>query len=344
MIRQSFLSLMLVAALFAACNQAENNSNNAVVETTEEAFPGEFRLDSLTKLLEKDPDNTNLLNERAKVFLDVDQVNLAVADVGRAILLDSSVAEYYLTISDAYFRLNKPKKCKNALLKAVALQPDFKEPLYRLAQFELYLGNHQESINYANKMLRIDAQDDRPFTIKGLTYKDAGDTTKAIENYLEAVTQNPDNYDAYLQLGLMHFGRQEEICESYFKSALDIKPEGIDALYSLGLYYQNVDKLNEALETYAKILSIDSTYSAAYYNMGYIHYKYLNENKLALKNFDNAVKVNPKYYQAVYMRGLCYEAMGDVAKANREYSYALELKSDYKLAADGLQRLNAKSL
>lgn len=344
MIRQPFVFLALIVSVLVGCNETNHKSDKPLEEAAKEAFPGEFRLDSLTKLIEKDPDNTDLLNERAKVFLDVDQVNLAVADVGRAILLDSSVAEYYLTISDAYFRLNKPKKCKNALLKAVQLQPEFKEPLYRLAQFELYLGNHQESINYANKMLRIDAQDDRPFMIKGLTYKDAGDTTKAIENYLEAVTQNPDNYDAYLQLGLMHFGRQEEICESYFKSALDIKPEGIDALYSLGLYYQNVDKLNEALDTYTNITSIDSAYSAAYYNMGYIHYKYLKENRLALKHFNEAVKVNPKYYQAVYMRGLCYEAMGDVAKANREYSYALELKSDYKLAADGLQRLNTKSL
>lgn len=343
MIKHSFIPFLALFLLFA-CNESQTKEEQTVVEVPEEQFPGELRLDSLTQLLDKDPNNTDLLYERAKVFLDVDQVNFAIADVGRAILLDSTVAEYYLTISDAYFRLNKPNKCKNALLKAVALQPDYTEPLYRLAQFELYLGNHQESINYANKMLRIDAQDDKPFMIKGLTYKDAGDTTNAIKNYLEAVTQNPDNYDAYVQLGTLHFGKQELIAEGYLKGALDINPEGIDALYTLGLFYQNVDKLNEALETYTKILEIDSVYSPAYYNMGYIQYKYLDENRVALSNFDKAVKANPKYYQAVYMRGVCYEAMGDVSKAQREYSYAIELKSDFSLAAEGLKRLNAKPM
>lgn len=339
-----FLMLCMAIAVLIGCDRSASTDSSVVEKQTAatEAFPGELKLDSLTKLLDKDPSNTRLLNERAKVFLEVDQVNLALADVGRALLLDSSVASYYLTISDAYFRLNKPNKCKNALLKAIELQPDYIEPLYRLAQFELYLGNHQQSINYANDMLRIDARDDRPFMVKALCYKELGDTTKAIQNYLESVTENPDNYDAYVELGILHWAKNDPLAEGYLKSALDIRPNGIDALYTLGMFYQNTDKLNEALETYEKILKIDSTYSQAYFNMGYVQYEYLQLYNEALENFDKAVKVNPKYYQAVYMRGLCYEAKGDVAKAKREYSYAIELNSNYKRAADGLQRLLSK--
>jgi tetratricopeptide (TPR) repeat protein len=191
-------------------------------------------------------------------------------------------------------------------------------------------------------MLRIDAQDDRPFMVKGLCYKDLGDTTKAIENYLEAVTENPDNYDAYVELGILHWAKGDPLAEGYLKSALDIKPNAIDGLYALAMQYQSTDKLNEAMETYTQILSIDSTYKTAYYNMGYIQYQYLQLYNEALANFDTAVKMDPKYYQAVYMRGLCYEAKGDLAKAKREYSYAIELNPDYKLAADGLTRLLSK--
>ncbi|MFM1875055.1 MAG: hypothetical protein RL266_792 [Bacteroidota bacterium] len=339
-----FASVMfLVLTVLVGCK--ENQQTNA--EATEpvvaqEEFPGQIKLDSLTALLDKDPNNAKLLNERAKVFLEVDQVNFALADVGRALLLDSSVASYYLTISDAYFRLNKPNKCKNALLKAVSLQPEFTEPLYRLAQFELYLGNHQQSINYANDMLRIDARDDRPFMVKGLCYKELGDTTKAIQNYLEAVTENPDNYDAYVELGILHWAKKDPLAEGYLKSALDIRPKGIDALYTLGMQYQNTGKLNEALETYTQIIAIDSSYSPAYFNMGYVQYQELQLYDEALTNFDKAVQVNPKYYQAVYMRGLCYEAKGDLAKAKREYSYAIELNPNYGKAAEGLKRLLSK--
>jgi len=343
MIRNALL-VFLGVLVFIGCDESPKQQEEVVEEQTaeiEEEFPGQVRLDGITALLEKDPDNTDLLNERAKVFLEVGQTNYGLADVGRALLLDSSKASYYLTISDAYFRLNKPKKSRNALLKAAELEPEYTEPLYRLAQFELYLGNHQKCIDYANDMLRIDARDDRPFMIKGLCYKDLGDTTKAIENYLEAVTENPDNYDAYVELGILHYGRKDPLAEGYLKSALDIR-EGIDALYALGLQYQESDKLNEALETYTRILELDSTYSAAYFNMGYIQYQHLQLYNEALANFDNAVKVNPKYFQAVYMRGLCYEAKGDVARAKREYSYAIELNPNYKRASDGLNRLLTK--
>lgn len=343
MIRNHLVLLFAVIG-FASCNENSTEKEPVVTEEVviQEEFPGQVKLDSLTSLLDTDPNNAKLLNERAKVFLEVDQVNFALADVGRALLLDSSVASYYLTISDAYFRLNKPNKCKNALLKAVQLQPDFAEPLYRLAQFELYLGNHQQSINYANDMLRVDARDDRPFMVKGICYKELGDTAKAIQNYLEAVTENPDNYDAYVELGILHWAKNDPLAEGYLKSALDIRPQGIDALYTLGMHYQNSDKLNEALETYTKILEIDSSYAAAYFNMGYVQYEHLQLYDEALANFDKAVKVNPKYYQAVYMRGLCYEAKGDVSKAKREYSYAIELNPNYDRAANGLKRLLSK--
>lgn len=337
------LILLFVGGLYSC-----DTSNETIEAEKQEPLAADsavlemVKLDSLTQLLDASPTDASLLHERAKAFLEVDQVNFALADAGRALLIDSTVAEYYLTISDIYFRMNEPNKCKNALLTANKLQPEYREPLHRLAQFELYLGNHQKSLNYANEMLRLDARDDRPFVIKALCYKEMGDTAKAVHNYLEAVTENPDNYDAYVELGIIHWWLKDPLAESYLKSALDIRPDGLDALYALGMQYQGAEKLNDALQTYTRILEIDSTHRSAYFNMGYIQYQHLQLYNEALENFDNAVKVDPKYYQAVYMRGLCFEAKGDIVKAKREYAYALELNPDYRKAADGMTRLLSK--
>lgn len=340
------ISIVFLSCLFSigiwGCDQPAKENDTVVEEPLEEISPQAARLDSLNKLLEKTPDNPRLLNERAKAFLDVNELNFAIADVGRAILIDSLQSDYFLTISDVYFRMGKPDRCVTALRKAHELQPEYTEPLYRLAQFELYLKNHQESINYANQMLRSDARDDRPFMVKGLCYKELGDTASAIDNYLEAVSENPDNYDAFVELGILHWGKKDPLAEEYLKSALDIRPDGIDALYALGMQYQGADKLNEALETYTDILKLDSTHRSAYFNMGYIQYQHLQLYDEALVNFNQAVRVDPKYYQAVYMRGLCYEAKGDVAKAKREYSYAIELNPNYGKAGEGLKRLLSK--
>jgi tetratricopeptide (TPR) repeat protein len=256
--------------------------------------------------------------------------------------MDSTVSDYYLTISDVYFRLGKPSMCLNALTKANQLQPESTEPLYRLAQFNLYLSKYQECIDFANSMLKLDPHDDRPFVVKALAHKQLGDTAKAIFNYLQAVNENPDNYDAYVELGVLHFGKKNPLAEKYLLAALSIRPDALDALYDLGMFYQENDKLNEAMETYVRLLKVDSTYSHAYFNMGYIQYQYLQLYNEALANFEKAVKMDPKYFQAIYMRGLCYEAKGDVAAAKREYGYSLEINPQYKNAADGMQRLLSK--
>ncbi|MBI1286067.1 MAG: tetratricopeptide repeat protein [Flavobacteriales bacterium] len=337
------LLVVSIALLGFGCDTSTKEANQESVEEVSAVLPGEAKLDSLTKLIEANPNDPKLLNERSKVFLEVNETNYALADVGRALMMDSTIADFYLTISDVYFRLNKPQLCLSALQKAHALQPDMLEPLYRLAQFSLYIDKFQECINYANDMLRINARDDRPFMVKSLCYSELGDTTKAIENMLEAVTLNPDNFDGYMQLGVLHYHKKDPRAEDYFRAALDIRPDDILTLYDLGLFYQDNDRLNDALRTYTHILELDSTYTNAYYNMGYIHYQYLKEYDKALENFDKAVKLNPKYHQAVYMRGLCYEAKGDVQRAKSEYSYAIQLNPDYKLAADGLTRLLSKT-
>ncbi|MCF8277578.1 MAG: tetratricopeptide repeat protein [Flavobacteriales bacterium] len=333
-------AILLFAVIgMVGCDTATKEDGASEEIAVEELTPEMVRLDSLSQLLKQSPNDPKLLNERAKVFLTVNEVNFALADVGRALLIDSTVASFYLTISDVYFRLNKMEQSKNALLTAHRLQPGYSEALIRLAEFELYLQNYQKSINYANDMLRIDARDDRPFMVKGLCFKELGDTAKAVQNFLEAVTENPDNYDAYMELGILHWGKKDPLAEQYIKSALDIRPNDLNALYALGMQYQNSDKLNEALETYTQILAIDSTYKTAYFNMGYVQYEYLHLYDEALVNFNRAVKVDPKYFQAVYMRGLCYEAKGDVARAKSEYAYSLELNPNYNKAAEGMTRL-----
>lgn len=343
--RKYFGLIFLVVLGFLACDTPQETAESDIDQRLEadSAVLEMVKLDSLTRLLEASPMDPKLLHQRAKAFLEVDQINFALADAGRAILIDSTVAEFYLTISDIYFRMNEPGKCKNALLTANRLQPEYREPLHRLAQFELYLGNHQKSIGYANEMLRSDSRDDRPFVIKALCFKELGDTAKAVHNYLEAVTENPDNYDAYVELGILHWAMKDALAEAYLKSALDIRPDGLDALYALGMYYQGADKLNDALQTYTRILEIDDRHRSAYFNMGYIQYQHLQLYNEALVNFDKAVQADPKYFQAVYMRGLCYEAKGDVAKAKREYGYALELNPNYSKAADGMTRLLSKN-
>jgi tetratricopeptide (TPR) repeat protein len=327
--------------LASACGDGVTTDNSATAIDSIAALPEYRELDSLTRLLDKSPENPDLLNQRAKVFIRAGELNFALADVGRAILIDSSKADYFLTISDIYFQRQEPKRCLKALEMARHLDPRNLDAMQRLAQFKLYLGAYQESIDLANQMLAIESQDERPFIIKALCFKELKDTTKAIDSYLMAVAQNPDNYDVQMELGILHWGKGEAVAESYLKNALDIRPDSKQALYALGMVYQTTDRPDEALAAYAQILELDSTYRDAHYNTGYVLFTEARYTE-ALESFDRAVAVSPGYHQAVYMRGLCHEMSGEKELAKREYSYALQLAPNFQKANDRLQGLLKK--
>ena len=116
--KYNLIYIVLLIVVFGCNSKPETKEAESVLQESDIAAMQMAKLDSLTRLIDASPGDAALLHARSKAFLDVNQINFALADVGRALLIDSTKAPYYLTISDVYFRMNEPVKCKNALLKA----------------------------------------------------------------------------------------------------------------------------------------------------------------------------------------------------------------------------------
>ena len=296
-------------------------------------------LDSISRLIEQDSKNADLFYNRGLMLLMVDEVQGAMGDVGRAIILDSTRYEYFLTMSDIYFRSNQPKLSQASVKRARLLAPNNIEPILRLAEFNLYLQDYKGVLTACSDAISMDPNSDRAYFFKALAYKELGDTAKAIDNYLITVEKEPDNVDAYVELGIIYADRNLPMAEQYYKNALRSDPSSKEAMYGLGLYYQDNDRLNEALETYSQLARVDSNYVNAYYNMGFINYEMLKDYNLALNHFNRAVRANPDHVPSIYMRGLCFEARGDLNNAKSQYQLALSKDDGYRLALDGLNRV-----
>jgi len=333
-----YLSIAVLLAAFACGERAQEQLANDSVPLTPELRA----LDSISTLIDKNPGNNDLLNARAKMLIAQGNLDYALTDIGRVLMRDSTKAEYFLTIADIYFQRNEPKRCLRALEKARALDGRNLDALYRLAQFNLYLEKHQECIDLANEMLKVDAQDDRPFFIKALAFRDMKDTTRAIENYLLAAEQNPDNFDVQMDLGVLHYGKKSPLAESFLRNALAIRPDDAGVLYALGMAYQQAGKAEEAIATYTELTEIDSSHGNAYYNIGYVHFTAFEDYVTALEFFQKAAQVAPDYLDAIYMRGACYESLGNTELAKREYSYLLQLAPNHGRAAQRMNALLAK--
>lgn len=268
-------------------------------------------LELINKEIKKDTGNPDLYNMRAQYYLKNKQLNNALADISKSIQIAKENHLYYLTLSDIYLAMGEGKKCKEALEKSFELSDKVIELLSKLGEINFILKDYKNAVKYLNQAIEIDPQLATPYLIKGYAYLEGGDTNRAIENFLISRNNDEENYDANIQLGLIYSHKKDKLALDYFNSALQIKPNSIEALYAKAMYYQKTFKIDKSIDNYEKILTLDSNHTNALYNIGYIKLVFEEDFRLAEQFFTKAINSNPEYVDAYYNRGYCNELLGN---------------------------------
>lgn len=332
-LRNIFLLLCSTSILgFTSCGGNETKINT-------DTLAGKDSLAIVNELIRKDPGNLNLYLRRSRIYMQKKDYAASMMDVDRILAIDSSKAEYLLAAADIYFFTGKITRTKQLLERAVTINPDNVDCLLRLAQLHHYLTNYDEEIALLDKVLQKDVHNSQAYFMKGMLFKEKGDTLKAISSMQTAVEQDPDHYNAYIQLGLLNAAQKNPLAEVYYMNALKIYPNSEEAMYNLGMYYQETDNYNAAIETYTTLLKINPHHFDAHFNLGMIHTIKLNVVDEGLKYFNEAIVDDPKDPRGYYGRGYCFEKKGDVTNAIADYKMALTVDPTYDNAAIALSRL-----
>ncbi len=306
---------------------------------TESKAPQKQTVESLSKQIAKNPSDASLYIERAKLYQKNTKTNDAIADVQKAINLQPDSSSYYLLLADYYMQLGQLKNTIGVLQKVLQMEPENTDALLKMAEINLMIKNYKEVFAYSTKALNADPYNARAFFIRGFAYKEMGDTAKAVENFMETVKNDPKHYNALTELGLIYSTRKDERALDYFDNAIAADSTKELAYYYKAMYYQNNDYLNEALDIYRMMMNRFPKFPYAYYNTGYIYLELLKVPDEAVPYFTQAIQANPGYYEAYFNRGLCFEILGDVIKAQNDYQTALKIKPGYAKAIEGLKRV-----
>ena len=322
--------------VFAACTEqtkeaASSNSNDTLPE-----------LSVLNEKIMSAPNNADLYHQRANYFFENKDFEAAMADMGRALKIDSAKSDYYYTLSDIYFVTNKTSKSKAALEKSIALNPQNTKAVMKLAELYYYVKQYKESIQFINKVLEQDQYNAKAYFMKGMNYKEFGDTGKAISSMQTAVEQDPEYYAAFMQLGLLHAAQKNSLAVDYYNNVLRINSGSIEAYYGKAKFYQDIKEWKNAIASYDDLLKVDPEYKYAYYNLGVIHFLNLKLYDKAIGYFENAIKADPQYFEAYYAKGSCYQAMGDMNNALQDYKTVLRLNPNHTLALEEIDKIIGK--
>ena len=256
-------------------------------------------------------------------------------------------------------------------------------------QIALQLGNMEKAKELLINAVKVNEENRKEFdrfndiNVKmndgGRAMKN-GQYEEAFSNYEVVMDEFPNFTEAVFSMGLAKFRLSDlESAVNYYSKALELNPEhekarsGIDNVvkntFNEGMNTYKRGDFTGAENVYTKVLTYDSTFSRAYFQLGVLQAKMgdydeaigyyldavkfdsslfmawfamgISQNKMsdesaALESYQNAININPKYSKA-------YNSMADIYRNNRDYSMALtmldsalRIDKDYILALNNL--------
>jgi tetratricopeptide (TPR) repeat protein len=334
--KTAWLCIIVSILFLASCinDHKEKTREKNVSDTVKIA------LDDLTKQISGNSSDPDLYNKRAKYYILDHEFDKALKDINNAVTLSPANPVYYITLSDIYLLQGQTKNCAEALTKALSLGPRNNEALLKIAKLNLILKEYPATFEYVKKALLVDAFNPQAYFIRAIALLEKGDTVRAADDLKLAVDQDQEYFDAYMELGELYSIRKDKMAADYLRNALNIRPKSKEALYLLGMFYQENEQYDKAIETYATLEKVDTSFRNAPYNTGYIYLVYLKDFQQAVIFFNRAIQRDPGYAEAYFNRGYAYELSGQFDKAYSDYKMTLKLKTNYQKAIDGLNRID----
>ncbi len=172
----------------------------------------------------------------------------------------------YNPANDQNLRIQKITEATQHLEKAIQIHPTYKNSYLQLGNAYNYLKDYEKSIQYYNKVLAMDPDDDNAMNNLGITYRDAGryygeekqDLSKAIQYLQKAYELRPDEYETLRLLGVAHgvSGNNNKAID-FFAKALALDDQNPDALWNLGNAYNYAGDTAKAEELRQRAKAID---------------------------------------------------------------------------------------
>lgn len=299
-------------------------------------------LKRVNEQLKANPNNPELYLQRGKVYMQLKDFSAAIADGERALKMDSTKDSYYLLLTDAYFYGNHTRQAKEILERCIRKIPNSTEGYMKLAELYFYVKKYQESIDNINLALKIDENLSKGYFLKGMCYKESGDTGLAISSFQTACEQDNQYYDAYVEVGRLLAAKKNPLCIQYFNNALKIDGKSTEVVYLIGKFYQDMKQMKMAMDAYNKLLQIDPHYKNALYNLGAIEFVVGKDKEKAKNYFTQAINADPQYAEAYLARAICYEDLKDYNNAIADYKMALQYHPNLEAAVTNLNKLLEK--
>ena len=282
------------------------------------------------------------------------QVELEIAEFGKATELDPSMADAFANLGAAYMEKHDYSSAIGPLKRALDLSPDLPVAHQLLGYALLSLGYAAEAIPHLE---RVGAQD-----ALGIAQIQTGQLDEAVVNFRGALAKRPNDPDLLYYLGrsagllsknaidtLLAIApdsarAHQALAENYFvlrqmpqaereyKEALRLRPDLPGVHLELGQVYANSARWPEAEQEFAAETKLQPGNAEATYRLGSA---LLQQGKVreARQELERSDSLKPEMPETLYSLGKAASLAGDTAAAEKAWVRVIELEKETSLAA-----------
>ena len=158
-----------------------------------------------------------------------------------------------------------------------------------------------------------------------------GSLQEAKKIYEEILEEAPNDFNCLHHLGIIAKNNKEYLSAfDLISKAITINPNNTAAHFNLGNVLKELNKINDAIASYNKAISIKPDYEL-YLMKGIALYeiKKLNE---ALVSYDESIKLNPNSFLAYSNRGVALVDLQNIKGGIADYDKAIQINSNFIIA------------
>lgn len=144
--------------------------------------------------------------------------------------------------------------------KAIQIDSNYVEAWYQLARYWMQLGKHFKAREHLLRVLQIDPLQAKSHARLGMIYYYMGNIELSRISYQTAIAINPTDYNTHYNLGELYYTRLSDTVNALkeFKSAIEEKPDHVEANFKIGLICMKNNMVKEAIHYFEKALTLES--------------------------------------------------------------------------------------
>lgn len=163
--------------------------------------------------------------------------------------------------------------------------------------------------------------------------------------WLDATQKNPKAFIAHISLANIQFSQNDidGALQSYL-SAHEINPAREEVSMYIAAMYHTLGKPQESIIYLQRILRKNPWNIEAYFRLGNLYYKNLEQYDNAVNTYLTALKIAPDHTQILNNLGVVYSIQGEKDKAVAAYTTALTVDPTYESARLNLKKISSDDI